>query len=590
MEMELGPVKPSGSVPSEETDEYSEWLDCINLTPFQQAIANEAEEKIDARGGLGLSLPMGTGKTILSLYLALRELQLRTDDHPEPILCICSKTLLSTWTAELQKFFGSTFPYEVLHQEWTDLTTWTPKQGTLLVLTTPAVARKSYIDSRIGEKYTRIEFINPRFPILSVRHYTDPDQPFGNVGYGYGLVHSRKWSNLIVDEADAYTNIECAQNMAIASISARKRWLMSGTLFHEPVPRRVLGYLLMLNDKRYEKTLPNIERLMYDYNPRASPFRGLAETTVRRTKNEDAAHVHERVESFIVTHGRTHDETLVHVAMRNVIRELHGKAHDLLLTDEERKKYSAYVMAMLTYLRQALICPVLPIATIALKIANAETDLGKQELNLTFQNAINQLHLTPALDSLDFVFSSRLRAVMDKIIENADRRIAVFTCFRRALLLLQHYLHESGFRVFCVTGNMTSARRSKELQDFLTAPEGILLLTYDVGANGLNLQAASCVMLMDFWWNAGKTQQAVARVVRRGQQQDVRVYYFTSDTGLERIILEKQKSKLRDMEQLLLGKVHRSERPSLSQDELVRSILCETNAGLVREVYQTNSV
>jgi SNF2 family DNA or RNA helicase len=77
------------------------------------------------------------------------------------------------------------------------------------------------------------------------------------------------------------------------------------------------------------------------------------------------------------------------------------------------------------------------------------------------------------------------------------------------------------------------------------ATNGILLLTYQVGANGLNLQCSNTVLLLDFWWNTGKINQAIARVLRYGQEaKKINIYYFTSNTGIEKILFDKQQAKL----------------------------------------------
>ena len=56
---------------------------------------------------------------------------------------------------------------------------------------------------------------------------------------------------------------------------------------------------------------------------------------------------------------------------------------------------------------------------------------------------------------------------------------------------------------------------------------GILLLTFGIGANGLNLQCADTVLIADFWWNADKTRQAIARILRYGQEATcINIYYY----------------------------------------------------------------
>ena len=49
-------------------------------------------------------------------------------------------------------------------------------------------------------------------------------------------------------------------------------------------------------------------------------------------------------------------------------------------------------------------------------------------------------------------------------------------------------------------------------------------------------------MLIDFYWNSAKTKQAIARIYRYGQTANlVNIYMFISNTGIEKIIMKKQK-------------------------------------------------
>ena len=70
----------------------------------------------------------------------------------------------------------------------------------------------------------------------------------------------------------------------------------------------------------------------------------------------------------------------------------------------------------------------------------------------------------------------------------------------------------------------------------------------------MNLQCASTVLITDFWWNSGKTKQSVARINRYGQlAKKINVYYFTSNTGIEKALFEKHGDKIKVSEELMVG-------------------------------------
>ncbi len=53
------------------------------------------------------------------------------------------------------------------------------------------------------------------------------------------------------------------------------------------------------------------------------------------------------------------------------------------------------------------------------------------------------------------------------------------------------------------------------------------------GATGLNLAFANNVMICDPWWNPSHEEQAIGRVHRIGQTQDVNVYRFIMKNSIE---------------------------------------------------------
>jgi len=125
------------------------------LNSFQVEIF---EECLKRRKG-GMSIPMGAGKTLLSLVLSLKQTTNR-------ILVVCAKSLIASWEFEIKKFFGKSLKYEVFHTDKLKkkMATWKPKKGVKVVLTTPDIVAKYY----------KVHSINKYF----VNYYTDLDDPF----------------------------------------------------------------------------------------------------------------------------------------------------------------------------------------------------------------------------------------------------------------------------------------------------------------------------------------------------------------------------------------------------------------------------
>ena len=70
---------------------------------------------------------------------------------------------------------------------------------------------------------------------------------------------------------------------------------------------------------------------------------------------------------------------------------------------------------------------------------------------------------------------------------------------------------------------------------------------------GLNLTGADVVIHYDPWWNPFVEQQAVDRAYRIGQDKPVTVYKLVAANTIEERIVEMQKDKEQDFDELING-------------------------------------
>lgn len=94
-----------------------------------------------------------------------------------------------------------------------------------------------------------------------------------------------------------------------------------------------------------------------------------------------------------------------------------------------------------------------------------------------------------------------------------------------------------------------------------------------LGSEGINLQNSNVVINLDLYWNNGKEDQSLARMYRTGQENDiVYQYILLSNTSLEKMILDKQKSKIEIINQFMVGKIESLDIPKISFSEIVRIV------------------
>ena len=121
-------------------------------------------------------------------------------------------------------------------------------------------------------------------------------------------------------------------------------------------------------------------------------------------------------------------------------------------------------------------------------------------------------------------------------------KVLVFSQFVRCLNLLKAELVTRGIAHHLLTGQ---TRRREEVVAGFQSDErpAVFLISLKAGGTGLNLTAASYVVLFDPWWNPAVEAQAIDRTHRIGQTRTVIAYRLLTRGTLEEKIWELQQRK-----------------------------------------------
>lgn len=535
------------------------------LTPFQVDIVNECVEK----GNGGMSLPMGTGKTIISTIVSLMQVIKYIDGK---ILVIAAKSLINTWKEELLKFFGNSIKFEIFHKESIkNNVNWVPTGD--IIITTPETVSKIYTKLGINVMFSYTE--RPENFGPEVKYYRVPENPYLSHTSGDGYLYSIKWGSIIVDEAHNYLNPKSARCLAVASLCSHHRWLLSGTLLAEPKSEKLLGYHLMLNHPGSPRNLPGFKEYIY-----SDDYKGISNTFVKRDENIDFHPP--KINKQIISHSLSKTEALIYTNVKTLLGILKNRLKEYKRNNDKvnTKKFSSYIMGMITHMRQCLVCPLIPITTVAIDVADLEQ---RSELSEIFMNHINQMGIDDWLNDINSLKSSRITSVCERVDQHKNERLIIFSCYRTVLDVINIFLPKDR-PIFTIRGNDNIEKRKEIIENFRLSNNGIILLTYEIGANGLNLQCSSTALIVDFWWNKGKSDQAVSRLLRPGQQSAiVNLYYFTSNTGMENAIFKLQESKLSMGEEILTGRMTTTIQ-KIRVDDIIRLINTHDNIIILGEL------
>ncbi len=204
---------------------------------------------------------------------------------------------------------------------------------------------------------------------------------------------------------------------------------------------------------------------------------------------------------------------------------------------------------MLTCLRQCLVSPLTPLAKIALDLFNYGSF---NELAAKFDSHINKLDIDNYLANPNNIISSRISKVLERT--NQHKKVVIFTAFRSSVNILMHILSNTTNKyVATLEGLMSLKKRTKILDNLKKCDNFVFILTYKIGSSGLNIQEADTIITVDYDWNTCTTNQAIARVLRQGQKQNVNIHHIYSNSGVENAIFQKQLEKTSVREQLMTG-------------------------------------
>ncbi|KAM3370491.1 hypothetical protein ACQJBY_018049 [Aegilops geniculata] len=149
--------------------------------------------------------------------------------------------------------------------------------------------------------------------------------------------------------------------------------------------------------------------------------------------------------------------------------------------------------------------------------------------------------------------SSKIKAAVDTLksifnthgpTDSDTPKAIVFSQWTGMLNVLELSLNSNFINFRRLDGSMSLDDREEAVQEFKADPEvRVMLMSLKAGNLGLNMIAASHVIMLDPWWNPYAEDQAVDRAHRIGQTRPVTVTRFTVNGTVEDRILALQAKK-----------------------------------------------
>lgn len=136
-----------------------------------------------------------------------------------------------------------------------------------------------------------------------------------------------------------------------------------------------------------------------------------------------------------------------------------------------------------------------------------------------------------------------LRTLLDR--EFAGEKVILFAYFKGTLRYLFRRLSDEGIGCAIIHGDIPSEERLAEIERFRTEARARVLLSSEVGAEGLDLQFCRVVINYDLPWNPMRVEQRIGRIDRIGQKHDrLSIVHFKVRGTIEERLYERLHQKL----------------------------------------------
>lgn len=147
-----------------------------------------------------------------------------------------------------------------------------------------------------------------------------------------------------------------------------------------------------------------------------------------------------------------------------------------------------------------------------------------------------RLNLQPV--QKDTKFETFWRALQNVLAEDPASKVLVFSFFVGTIEHIENELRWRGINVRAIHGRIPVKERQKIIEEFHDDPAIRVLVSSDVGSEGLDFQFCDTLFNYDLPWNPMKVEQRIGRVDRFGQQSDrIRIYNLVIDDTIETRIL-----------------------------------------------------
>lgn len=151
---------------------------------------------------------------------------------------------------------------------------------------------------------------------------------------------------------------------------------------------------------------------------------------------------------------------------------------------------------------------------------------------------------------IDSKFDALIDLLRQLDIEEPGEKIVIFSYFKKTLSYLSRRLNKLGYSNIILSGDVPVDQRIELIERFKDDPQIRILLSTEVGSEGLDFQFCHIMINYDLPWNPMVVEQRIGRLDRFGQSSPkILIYNFAIPGTIEEKILHRLYERIRIFEE-----------------------------------------
>ena len=310
------------------------------------------------------------------------------------------------------------------------------------------------------------------------------------------------------------------------------------------------GLTVLSANPKVQLILDKLNHKELDISERLSVVRELEQfytfaPIINRTRRRDIGNFTTRKPETVSVDFTT-EQKLLHQSVLDFVAKIlahrHGDQNLGFMMSTIRRQVASCVFGLAPYLKNLL-------SGQLNRLEMSESDIEEKsdflvEALSEFKSDLNALvHVANNLSTEDPKFSAFLKVALDKQVR-PNNKLLVFSTFRHTLAYLDIKLKETSIRIGLIHGDVPEESR-RELRSRFSRPKDDpraidILLSSEVGCEGLDFQFCDGIVNYDLPWNPMRVEQRIGRIDRYGQRSEtVAIYNFITPGTVDAEIYER---------------------------------------------------